>query len=360
MEKTAVKNVWLDCDPGHDDALAILMALHSPNINLLAISTTHGNAFPKHTYSNALRLMHAFASERSERTGRRILCYAGASRPLLPTRPLRSDPEIHGADGLGGVVGLPSADAQMEARYGGGESALKGVEKVIAYLKLEKPGEKITFVCTGPLTNMAIFLTVHPELIELIDQIVFMGGGVGVGNRSPVAEYNILCDPEAAQIVLDTPVRTVMIPLNVTHKCIFHSAHLSTLSPTAPSPSGTHTSPLRQMLSTLVQFFAATYKSTFGFEHGPPVHDAVALAYVVAPQIFQTKRYRVDVELEGKWTAGETVVDLWDYRRCSEEDWGSGKNCLVAEDIPQVDLFFELLLACVERADTVSPLNVKV
>lgn len=190
-----------------------------------------------------------------------------------------------------------------------------------------------------------------------------MGGGVGQGNRSAVAEYNIMCDPHAAQIVLDAPVRTVMIPINVTHTAIVtRQVFWQLLSPSVPVdddpdvPLPKADTTLRHALFTLLDFFAESYKSTFGFQHGPPLHDALTIAYVSQSDLFRSKRYRVDVELGGTHCIGETVVDVWNYRDC-DNTWGStGKNCLVAEEL-EVDGLFRLFQACVARCDQVSHLN---
>ena len=173
-----------------------------------------------------------------------------------------------------------------------------------------------------------------------------------------------------------------MIPINVTHTAIVTRSVLTQLlAPgSAPTPIGKPlpkaTSRLRYMLSTLIGFFAESYKSTFGFVDGPPLHDALTIAYVEKPELFTCKRHRVDVELAGTHTAGETVVDVFNYRSV-DDSWGrDGKNCLVAERVDvrypivafsprlsvlipylQVDGFFELFLDCIARCDKVSPLN---
>ena len=179
---------------------------------------------------------------------------------------------------------------------------------------------------------------------------------------------------------MDFPVKKIMIPINLTHQVILtHPLHARLLSPHTPSigssdPLPAATTPLRRMLSTMLTFFADAYKSTFGFENGPPLHDALTIAYVAHSELFRCKRYRVDVELAGSHATGETVVDIWDYRSC-DESWGpSGKNCLVAESVDvrtrfprllrptltslQVPGFFDFLLECIERCDQGSPLNV--
>jgi len=144
-----------------------------------------------------------------------------------------------------------------------------------------------------------------------------------------VAEFNILCDPEAAQIVLNTPVPKTMIPLNVTHKAIVTSSvHAKLIDSTAfEAPSGAPTSRLRHTLSTLISFFKDTYESTFGFMDGPPLHDALTIAYVSRPELFTGIRYRVDVELTGAHSSGQTVADVWGYLKL-DDTWGrTGKNC---------------------------------
>ncbi|KAL5487625.1 URH1 [Sanghuangporus weigelae] len=356
----AGKRVWLDCDPGHDDATAILLAIHIPGITLVGISTVHGNTDADNTFKNALRCLYAFGADPS------ILVHRGASSPLL--RAAKHDPEIHGFDGLGGVEGLPSADDhpvirnQLEKSESAGLRAVEGISKAVK--DAMKEGEKITVVSTGPMTNIALFVSVYPDLLDSIEEFVFMGGGVGQGNRSSVAEYNILCDPEAAQIVLNVPVKKTMVPINVTHTAIVtKSIHASLLdpqqartssSPILPLPQSK--TPLRRTLSTLISFFASSYESTFGFKDGPPLHDALTIAYVGHPELFKCTQHRVDIELTGTHTSGETVVDLFNYRRC-DETWGrEGKNCLVAENL-YVDGFFKLFLDCVDRCDAVSPLN---
>lgn len=349
--------VWLDCDPGHDDATAIMLAVHTINVQLLGISTVHGNAGWEDTNKNAARCLYAFGAPEN------IHVFPGASKPLI--RLARHDPEIHGIDGLGGVVGLPPADIpSVQARLEPSNEparALKAISDAICRTWKNGDGDKVTLVSSGPMTNIALFVSLYPNLLDGIDEFVFMGGGVGIGNRSSSAEFNILCDPEAAQIVLDAPVKKTMIPLNVTHTAILnHAIYKRLLSPVTPTTTfddlPAASTKLRYMLSTLVTYFADAYKSTFGFMDGPPLHDALTIAYVAHPELFKVRRYRVDIELTGALTVGETVVDMYNYRSC-DDTWGSsGKNCLVAEalDVPG---FFEMFLDCVARCDLVSPLN---
>ncbi|KAJ3551422.1 hypothetical protein NP233_g13084 [Leucocoprinus birnbaumii] len=362
-----MKNVWLDVDPGHDDALAIMLAVHCPDINLIGVSTTHGNAPSSHTALNAARCLYAFGAPTH------IKVYPGAMNPLI--QPAKHDPEIHGEDGLGGVEGLPRAsepavsdrfvrvyDGQDDDEEGEIVRGLEGMAKEIKKVWRAGKGDKVTIVSSGPMTNIALFVSVYSDLIEkgAIEEFVFMGGGVGMGNRSAVAEYNILTDPHATQIVLNTPVKTTMIPINVTHTAIatYEIQHrlLTGLRPsTQPTPHilipgspypplPIAKTPLRHTLSTVINYFASSYKSVFGFHSGPPLHDALTIAYLQNPGLFKGTRYRVDVELNSGHCMGETVVDVWNYRNCSEESWGrEGKNCFVVQEL-DVLRFFDLFL----------------
>ena len=222
-------------------------------------------------------------------------------------------------------------------------------------------GDRVTVISSGPMTNVALFASVYPELLDAVEEFVFMGGAVGMGNRSAVAEYNIMCDRKslqdfflrlkfllelllllfhiahAAQIVLNVPVKKTMIPINVTHTAIVTSRiHGRLLDPASDPDSTALAKPatnLRRTLSSLISFFADTYKSTFGFNDGPPLHDALTIAYVAQPDLFQATRYKVAIELTGTHSLGETVVDIWKYIPC-DETWGrDGRNCLVAESL---------------------------
>ncbi|BGP12466.1 hypothetical protein JCM10213_006967 [Rhodosporidiobolus nylandii] len=371
-------SIWLDCDPGHDDAVAILMALHLPEIDLLGISTVHGNAPLSATTVNAARCLLSFGSAEQ---AKRVPLYAGAEKPLI--RLVRHDDEIHGSDGLGGVEGLlahddPAVLAKLEEA--------KGKSAVLALADAARAmpeGQQLTIVATGALTNIALFTSLFPELVqEKVREIVVMGGAEGRGNRSPTAEFNAMIDCHATSIVFDAEVPVTMAPLNITHTALFRNSDhaalllppsaLPSLSESTPAVSGSprnaHT-PLRHTLSTLLTFFAETYASVFSFTDGPPVHDALCIAWLARPELFKGKRYRVDVELEGRFTQGTTSVDLYNYRDAELTDWQEdpdsrkgwgklGKNVFVLEqlDVPE---FWKTFQRCVDEADKVSPLNQK-
>ncbi|KIJ69777.1 hypothetical protein HYDPIDRAFT_120806 [Hydnomerulius pinastri MD-312] len=350
-------SIWLDVDPGHDDATAILMAIYLDNIDLLGVSTVHGNSSAYWTGINAARCLHVFAAPDN------LKVYPGAVKPL--TRKAKYAPGIHGEDGLGGVIGLPLPDSpEVQARFARREDgipipALQGMVTAIKETWKNGAGRKVSVVSCGPLTNIALFISAYPELLDAVDQFVLMGGGIGLGNITPAAEFNIACDPEAAQIVFDCPIKTVVVPLNVTHTAIAtKSVHSRLCKPNAGDSGEAPSTKLRKLFSSLITFFGDTYRELMNFNDGPPLHDALTIAYVSNPELFEGKRYRMDVELHGQHTAGETVADIWDYQKC-DDTWGmGGKNCLVLESL-KVDKFFAMFQDCVDRCDKISPLNVQ-
>ncbi|SJX61048.1 related to nucleoside hydrolase [Sporisorium reilianum f. sp. reilianum] len=322
----SVKSLWLDCDPGHDDAMALLMAVHHPSLELLGVSTVAGNAGGRDTFLNAVRLMALYRADAS------IPVIRGSDCPLV--KDVKVDVGIHGQGGLGGVQGLPSLSSPLcqhwlHPSHPKTSSPTAGPEpslflytlSTILTERLDTGKPPIHLAVTGPMTNVALFIRCYPHLIKGIEQIVLMGGAAGVrGNRGPLAEFNILNDPEAAAIVFNTDIKVVMAGLNVTHQAIFtaelhdrllsggmrsassrrHSrTALSPISPTqspAASPfaasselsSSAHSGPsdLQRMLSSTLTFFAKTYASEFGFTRGPPVHDMLAIAYIIDPTLF--------------------------------------------------------------------------
>ncbi|KAK4057653.1 Uridine nucleosidase 1 [Microbotryomycetes sp. JL221] len=333
--------------------------VHMPEIKLVGISTVHGNTSVENATMNAARLLASFGTEDQRQNIR--LCQ-GATQPLL--RRAKNDPEIHGPDGLGGVEGLLPHDHDIVHSISNKARERKAIHELAEAVRKDLCD---TLIATGPLTNVALFIATHPELLPKIEQIVIMGGAEGRGNRSPTAEFNILCDPEAAQIVFDANVRVIMVPLNVTHTNLFTQAENNQLlNPRADSPFSTKASThLRHTLSTLLTFFADTYARVFNFRSGPPVHDPLCVFYVAFPEKFTGTRFRVDCELTGTYTAGTTSVDLWGYKTNemidwirdpgSRESWGRfGKNVWLAEsvDVPSFwQSFHEVLLSVLDASN---------
>ncbi|GAA5824143.1 hypothetical protein JCM3770_001407 [Rhodotorula araucariae] len=373
---TAVKRtkVWLDCDPGRDDLVAILLALHLPTVELLGLSSVHGNASIENMTYNVVRILCSFGTPEQVAT---IPVHKGAAQPLLGAVRPKNGASVHGADGLGGVEGLLDlSDSTVAAKQA---EALKGhaVLGMADACRALPVGEKITLIATGSYTNIALFVSAFPDLVlEKVDHIVVMGGAEGRGNKSPVAEANVLCDPHAAAIVFDCPLRVILCPLNLTHTALFtepihrlllhpSSAAPGLLPPSPPLTPGVALpaaeTPLRHTLSSNLASFAAAYMAKYGMQ-SPPLHDALTVAYAAHPELFKGKRYRVDVELSGAHSLGATVVDLWGYKKDeldrSESNWGrDGRNVFVLEEVDVAAFWRDVFLETVARADEVAPIN---
>ena len=224
-----------------------------------------------------------------------------------------------------------------------GEVGGPGIETMAKLLEAawEKGGgEKISLVATGPLTNVALLVAVYGELVErVVEQVVIMGGAsTGVGNTSPVAEFNIQMDPTAAAMVFHScPVPVKMVPLEITHTVLFDDVQAARLAPLAAE------SPFGVMIADLLSFFAETYASVFGFASGPPLHDPVAVYYLLAPEAFSGAEYYVDVETSrGSLCEGQTVVDRW-------HESGKKPNVWVGASV-DVDAFFDSLFVALKVA----------
>lgn len=296
--------IVLDCDPGHDDAIALLLALASPEVELLGVTTTYGNQTLAKTTENALRVL--------ELVGRAdVPVAAGADRPLV--RDLVVAAHVHGESGLDGPV-LPVATTlpRTDDATGFIASAVRGSSR------------PVTLVPTGPLTNVARYLETHGG--EGIERIVLMGGAVAEGNMTPAAEFNIWADPEAAQRVFHAGLPVVMAGLDVTHRAVTTPALQERLR--AAGTVGT-------FVADLVDFFTVYHRETYGWE-GAPIHDAVAVAEVVRPGLLRALECNVEVEVESELCRGRTVVDLW--RRTDRP-----ANAAVGVDL-DTDAFFDLLV----------------
>jgi pyrimidine-specific ribonucleoside hydrolase len=276
----ATTPIILDCDPGHDDALAIVLALARPELRLLAITTVAGNAALDRTTRNALRVLTLL-----ERTD--VPVAAGADRPLIrePWVPV----EVHGDSGLDGAD-LPEPAAAPVA--------ISAVELMSALLR--GSDEPVTLVATGPLTNVALLLRSAPALHGRIAEISIMGGSLGAGNTTASAEFNAWADPEAAAIVFGSGIPIRMAGLDVTHQALVLPDDVARLDALG-SRAG-------RVFADLMRFFAIHHRERYGWA-GPPIHDAVAVAWLAEPDLVASKRLRVDVETAGIHTRGRTVAD---------------------------------------------------
>ncbi len=269
----------LDCDPGHDDAIALLLALASPELELLGVTTTYGNQTLAKTTANALRVL--------ELAGREDIPVAtGADRPLA--RELVVAAHVHGESGLDGPV-LPEPRTTPV-----GEDAVAFLADQVAAAR-----EPVTLVATGPLTNVARYLAAHGP--DGVGRIVVMGGAIAEGNMTPAAEFNVWCDPEAAQQVFRSGAEVTMIGLDVTHQALLTTDRAEELR--AAGRVGA-------FVAELNEFFSVFHHRTYGWD-GAPVHDAVAVAYAIRPELVETRHRNVEVELESELCRGRTVVDLW-------------------------------------------------
>jgi pyrimidine-specific ribonucleoside hydrolase len=272
--------VILDCDPGHDDALAIALALARPELDVLAITTVAGNAPLAKTTANTLRVLALLRRED-------VPVAAGADRPLLrePWVPV----VVHGDSGLDGAD-LPTPGTTV--------ALASAVELTIDLLR--RAPEPVTLVPTGPLTNIALLLRAAPAIRDRIGGISLMGGSLGAGNTTAAAEFNIWADPEAAAIVFESGIPILMAGLDVTHQALVLPADLERMD-----ALGNRTG---RVFADLMRFFGRFHRDRYGWD-GPPVHDAVAVARLLEPGLVTSERLRIDVETAGDHTRGRTVAD---------------------------------------------------
>jgi len=274
--------IILDCDPGHDDAIAILLAAHHPEIDLLAITTLAGNQSLEKTTRNALKVC-SLADIHDVPVAR------GMDRPLV--RPAKHAPDIHGESGMDGPH-IPEPTIEAAPRH--------AVDLLIDLL-MNSDGD-ITLVPTGPLTNIAAAIRQQPAIVPKIKAISLMGGAIGLGNVTPAAEFNIHTDPEAAAIVFACGRPITMVPLEVAHQA------LATPDVTARLRAAQR--PVASFAADLLIFFASTYHKVFGFP-AAPLHDPCAVAAVIDPTIIRAHMMHVEIETSGEWTSGRTVCDVY-------------------------------------------------
>ncbi|MBP5834076.1 pyrimidine-specific ribonucleoside hydrolase RihA [Lactiplantibacillus plantarum] len=278
-----LEDIILDCDPGHDDAVALMIAIASKDINLLAVTTSAGNQRHSQTLRNAMSLLTLMKRQD-------IPVASGNTKPLM--RSLISGVSMHGVTGLDGAD-LPSPDF-----FSQGIPAIELIAKILT----DHP-QKVTLVVTGPCTNIALFLSVHPELRSRIKQIVILGGGMGLGNWGPTTEFNIQVDPEAAKIVLDSGIPIILAPLNV--------AFEAQLLPNEIEKIHNIDNSVAQTISGLMDFYGISFgRQRWGFK-GLPLYDPCTVAWLIDPSKFTSKRCNVEVETKGELTTGETVIDYY-------------------------------------------------
>ncbi|MCA1056991.1 nucleoside hydrolase [Rossellomorea aquimaris] len=279
MKTHTKRKMILDCDPGHDDAIAILLAAGHEGIDLIGITTVAGNAELEKTTLNALKVC--------EIAGIDVPVLKGNSQPLIRKRETAAD--IHGDSGMDGPV-LPAPVKQAGEEH--------AVDFIIRTL-MESDGD-ITLVPVGPLTNIAMAMRREPSILSKIQEIVLMGGGT-FGNWTPAAEFNIYVDADAAKVVFESGVPITMMGLDLTHQALADHDVSRRIGGIGNQPAN--------FVSELLTYFRKTYLEFFGFEH-PPVHDVCSVAYCIDPTVVETKKLRVDIETKGELTYGMTLVDV--------------------------------------------------
>ena len=298
--------VIIDCDPGHDDAIALLLALASPELELLGVTTVSGNQTLEKTTANAIRVLDLVGRADVE-------VAAGADRPLLRDRYVAA--YVHGETGLDG----PSLPPPSRPPHG-----LHAVDFIAE--RARQADGPVTLIPIGPLTNVALFLARYPDEAHRIGRIVLMGGAIAEGNVTPAAEFNVWADPEAAERVFRSGIDLTMIGLDVTHEALMTRAMAEHLRERGR---------VGRFVAELYDFFSIYHRETYGSEDSP-IHDAVAVAHVLRDDLVETAHRHVAVDTQSELCRGRTVVDLW--RRTGHEP-----NAHVGVAIDR-DAFFALLL----------------
>ncbi|KAL1653935.1 Uridine nucleosidase 1 [Didymella pomorum] len=356
--------LWLDCDTGHDDAYALLLSAHDPRIELLGVSTVHGNAALDQTTFNTRAILEAL--------GRRdIQVYSGAAKPIVRDAVHAAD--IHGESGLNGVTLLPQPV----------EPAATDVDHLAAMYRalIATPANTAWLVSTGTLTNVGLLFQKYPDLAGHIKGLSIMGGAVGnkftdapmgkvkgegerFGNWTAYAEFNIYCDPEASHFVFSHPIlrsKTILIPLDLTHqvlgtkeirRTLLYGQRVGFEVDTTRVPSA-----LRALFAQIIAFFAGTYAEVFSITEGPPLHDPLAVAAAIYPEIFDDRngeRFRVDIVTEGKHSLNQSEVGELGRTKVSALPQGEG-GCRIPRGV-DLDKFWGLTEDALKRADAVSPM----
>ena len=300
-----MRNIILDCDPGHDDAIAILLAGQKKYFNLLGITTVSGNQTIEKTTRNAINLVNFLKIN--------VPVAMGASEPLIQEKQICE--QIHGKTGL---------DGYEFDKYEQRVSNLNAAELII---DLTSKHEHVTIVATGPITNVALALKLKPEIKEHIDEIIFMGGSTDNGNVSPAAEFNVYCDPEATYIVLKSGLPVKMVGLNVTRKVMCTKEVVSRMAKINNKTS--------DLFVKLMNVFNANQAKTFNNFIGGPLHDPVTIASMIDDKLVKWQEMNVTIDLSHGSSYGRTNCDIYDYLKLPH-------NCSVAMDI-DVNRFWDIV-----------------
>ena len=276
------RNIVLDCDPGHDDAIAILLAGNTPKLNLLGISVVAGNQTIEKTARNALNVATYLGID--------VPIAIGCEYPMVRDRVICA--EVHGESGLDGFE-FPKYDKQFDKRH--------GVQSIIDSVM---NNEDVTIVATGPLTNVAMALKMEPKLYKKTKEIILMGGSVDNGNTSPAAEFNIMCDPEAAHVVFTSGIPVKMIGLNITRKVLVTDEVVSRMEKIHNKAS--------EMFVKLMKVFNENQRKTFGIQYAP-LHDPATIASLLDEDVIKYQKMNVVIDITHGPSYGRTNCDVFDY-----------------------------------------------
>jgi len=308
------RKVIIDTDPGQDDAVAILLALASPELDVLGITAVAGNVPLALTELNARKICELAGKPKTK-------VFPGASEPLV--RKLVTAEHVHGRTGLDGPT-LPDPEMQLQDMH--------AVDFIVETIMASDPGE-ITLCALGPLTNVALALQKQPLIVEKLAEIVLMGGGFFEGgNVTPAAEFNIYVDPEAAAIVFKSGIKLTIMPLDVTHKALTSRTRVEAFRALG-NAAGIAT-------AELLDFFERYDESKYGTDGGP-LHDPNVIVWLLEPQIYQGRQINVEVETDSPLTRGMTVADWW---RVTDRT----RNCYFVRDLDD-DRFFSILIERIGR-----------
>jgi purine nucleosidase len=306
--------IIIDTDPGQDDAVAILLALASPEFEVLGITAVAGNVPLALTEKNARKICELAGKPETR-------VYAGAIRPMI--RPLVTAEEVHGKTGLDGPV-LPDPTMPLQGQY--------AVDFIVETL-MSRPAGTVTLCTLGPLTNIGLALVREPRIASRIKQIVAMGGGYfEQGNVTPAAEFNIYVDPHAARLVFESGIPVTLIPLDCTHQALTTAERVEAFRK-MPNQSG-------PAVAAMLDFFERFDENKYGTDGGP-LHDPCVVAWLIKPELFKGRLVNVSVECESELTMGATVVDWWHVTK-------RPPNATVIRDV-DADGFFQLLADRIAR-----------
>ncbi|KAF2020581.1 Inosine/uridine-preferring nucleoside hydrolase [Aaosphaeria arxii CBS 175.79] len=359
--------LWLDCDTGHDDAYALLISAHDPRVELLGVSTVHGNASLDQTTFNTRGVLEALGK-------REVKVYSGAAKPIVRDAVHAAD--IHGESGLDGVTLLPQPIEPAATDVGHLEAMYRAL--------MSTPPNTAYLVSTGTLTNIGLLFQKYTDLAKHIKGLSIMGGAVGggftnapmgkvkgegerFGNWTAYAEFNIYCDPEASQFIFSHPdlkAKTTLIPLDLSHqvlgtKTVRYTQLFGADRPLDESSANSKStpSPLRSLFTQIMSFFAGTYAEVFAITEGPPLHDPLAVAAVTHPDIFDDKggeRFQVEVVTEGVHSVTQSDVGELGRTKVTKLAPGEG-GCRIPRGVDLAQ-FWGLVEGCLQSADKVSPM----